>query len=68
VWARRTGRISRVSLSSRDAQINGGTPIWIIPAISATGRVVTFESSDPHVVRRDTNGHRDVFVRIRWGS
>jgi Tol biopolymer transport system component len=56
------GTTRRVSLTDTDRQggLGGGTP-----AISADGRYVAFLSYSGNLVRRDTNGHPDVFVRDR---
>ena len=58
----RTGTTKRVSVSSRGKQANGGSHV---PAISANGRRVAFDSLATNLVRRDTNGRSDVFVRRR---
>lgn len=55
-----SGKVVRVSVSSRGAQGNGGS-YW--PQISGNGQVVAFESDATNLVPRDTNGVRDVFVR-----
>jgi len=57
---RRTGRTSRVSISSNGGQGSGG-----YPAISADGRYVAFVSYSSKLVRGDTNNAADVFVRDR---
>jgi Tol biopolymer transport system component len=59
-----TGRTTRVSVNSRGRQASpksesGG------PAISAGGRYVAFSSNATNLVRGDTNGLPDVFVRDR---
>jgi Tol biopolymer transport system component len=59
---RQTGGTRRVSLGPGDAQILGGENTGE-PAISADGRVVAFASDATDLVRRDTNGAFDVFVR-----
>jgi Tol biopolymer transport system component len=59
---RRTGRTSRVSVSSTGAQANGGS---YNPSISADGRYVAFESAATNLVSADTNGDFDVFIRDR---
>jgi Tol biopolymer transport system component len=53
---------TRVSVSSGEAQANGGSHS---SAISAHGRFVAFESDSANLVRRDTNGRSDVFIRDR---
>jgi Tol biopolymer transport system component len=60
VQDRRTGRVSRVSVSSSEGQGSGG-----YPAISADGRYVAFVSYSAKLVRGDTNGAADIFVRDR---
>jgi TolB protein len=55
-----TGVTSRVSVSSMGAQAAGAS---IDPDISADGRYVAFESEASNLVRGDTNGAFDVFVR-----
>jgi Tol biopolymer transport system component len=51
---------TRVSVSSHEAQGNEGS---FAPAISADGRYVAFDSYASNLVRGDTNGVGDVFVR-----
>jgi len=55
-----SGVTSRVSLSGRGRQANGPS---FMPAISADGRYVAFQSFASNLVRGDTNGLTDVFVR-----
>lgn len=55
-------RTWRVSESSSEGQANGPS---YLPAISADGQVVVFESSASNLVAGDTNGVADVFVRDR---
>ena len=62
VGDRRTGRTTRVSVSSAGRQGNGGS---VEPSISADGRFVAFASDASNLVRGDTNGTTDVFVRDR---
>lgn len=61
----------RVSVSSNGTQGNGpsGTgpvsgwqPTWGVPAISADGRYVAFESEASNLAPNDANGKADVFV------
>lgn len=59
---RRTGRTSRLSVSSRTRQGNGAS---YSADISADGRYVTFESDASNLVPRDTNRTTDIFVRDR---
>ena len=56
------GRTWRVSVSSSEAQANGDS---YLPSISAGGRFVVFASEASNLVRGDTNGVTDVFVRNR---
>jgi Tol biopolymer transport system component len=53
---------TRVSLSSTDAQGDGGSAL---PSISADGRFVAFVSTATNLVPGDSNGVADVFVRDR---
>ena len=55
-----SGVTTRVSVSSRSRQANGPSSM---PAISADGRFVAFQSLASNLVRGDTNGLSDVFVR-----
>ncbi|TMK66906.1 MAG: hypothetical protein E6G53_03640, partial [Actinobacteria bacterium] len=59
---RKTGKTRRVSVDSHGAQGNGAT---FLPAISADGRFVAFDSSASNLVAGDTNAVSDVFVRDR---
>ena len=52
----------RVSVRSNEAQADGNS---LGPAISADGRFVAFDSGATDLVKNDTNGFRDVFVRDR---
>ncbi len=61
---RQTGVTERVSVSSGGTQGNGDSRV---PAISADGRYVAFESDASYLVPGDTNGAWGVFVRDRWG-
>jgi Tol biopolymer transport system component len=57
-----SARTTRVSLNSHGAQSNG----WSLrPAVSAHGRFVAFESEASNLIRRDTNGAYDIFIRDR---
>lgn len=55
-------RTVRVTVSSQGQQANGGS---FDPGISSTGRFVSFSSIASNLVRGDTNGVMDVFVRDR---
>src|SRR5439155_1130669 len=65
---RRTGKTTRVSVSSSGAQAKataypfGGSHAW---AISSDGRYVLFVSDAPNLVAHDTNRAEDIFVRDR---
>jgi Tol biopolymer transport system component len=56
------GRTARVSLNSAEKQGNGGSQT---PSISASGRFVAFTSDATNLVKGDTNGLTDIFVRDR---
>jgi Tol biopolymer transport system component len=59
---RRTGTTERISVSTAGAQGNlSSTGV----TISADGRRLAFASNASTLVRRDTNGHSDVFLRRR---
>ena len=65
---RLTGTTERISVSSSGAQANG--PSGFLngmggPSISADGRYVAFDSQATNLVKGDTNGAIDVFVRDR---
>lgn len=60
---RRTGRTTRVSVSSTGGQANGHSSTV---ALSANGRFVAFFSVADNLVPADTNDPADVFVRDRW--
>jgi Tol biopolymer transport system component len=64
---RRTGRIHRVSITSRGAQSDGSSTGTgsNAPAISADGRFVAFHSDASNLVPRDTNRAFDIFVHDR---
>ena len=65
---RRTGKTTRVSVSSSGAQAKataypfGGSHAW---AISSDGRYVLFVSDAPNLVAHDTNRAKDIFVHDR---
>ncbi|HEX9945300.1 MAG TPA: hypothetical protein VGG03_25095 [Thermoanaerobaculia bacterium] len=68
VHDRRTGTTERVSVDSRGRQgdrDSGFVGVSGNPAISADGRFVAFPSDATNLVRGDTNGTTDVFVRDR---
>jgi Tol biopolymer transport system component len=58
----RGAKTTRVSVSSHEGQANHPSHS---PAISASGRFVVFESGASNLIRRDTNGDTDVFIRDR---
>jgi Tol biopolymer transport system component len=62
VHDRRTGTTERVSVLTGGAQ--GNSFSWV-PAISADGRFVAFDSYASNLVAGDTNGCHDIFVRDR---
>jgi Tol biopolymer transport system component len=57
-----TSRMDRVSLTDEGGEANGSN---YQPSVSADGRYVAFSSSATNLVRDDTNGRDDVFVRDR---
>jgi Tol biopolymer transport system component len=60
------GTTARVSLGPNGVQGNDFSGSYgAIPALSADGRVVAFESEASNLVPGDTNGRQDVFVRDR---
>jgi len=63
VHDRWTGRTKRVSVSPGGAQGNSNS-FSFNTAVSSQGRFATFESDATNLVLGDTNGARDVFVRI----
>lgn len=68
VHDRRTGTTERVSVDSRGRQGDGDSGLVGAagyPAISADGRFVAFPSDATNLIRGDTNGTTDVFVRDR---
>jgi Tol biopolymer transport system component len=63
---RRTGTTARVSLGPNGVQGNDFSGSYgAIPALSANGRFVAFDSSANNLVQDDTNGQADVFVHTR---
>jgi uncharacterized repeat protein (TIGR01451 family) len=65
---RLTGATERASVSSAGAQANGNSGLLNGmggPSISADGRFVAFDSEASNLVKGDTNGAIDVFVRDR---
>lgn len=63
----RTGRVERVSVSSREREQNAAVvaPFAQISDVSRDGRFVAFDSDATNLVRRDRNRDTDVFVRDR---
>jgi Tol biopolymer transport system component len=60
------GQTKRVSVSTTGAQANGPVFPFLprsVPAISADGRFVGFDSTASNLVAGDTNGSDDVFLR-----
>lgn len=62
VHDRQTGQTTRISVASDGVQGNGNS---VVPAISADGRYVAFESIATTLVPGDTNDASDVFVHDR---
>lgn len=61
-----TRKTTRVSVSRHGKQTNGNN---FFPVVSGNGNIVAFQSDSSNLVRNDTNGHEDVFVRnIRKGK
>jgi hypothetical protein len=60
VYDRETRRIRRASVNSREVEANAGSGD---PTISAGGRFVVFDSAATNLVRNDTGGITDVFIR-----
>jgi hypothetical protein len=58
---RSTGKTRRVSISSGGAESNGSSDF---SALSANGDVVTFTSVATNLIGSDSNGVRDIFVRV----
>lgn len=59
VHDRQTGTTERVSVASDGAEANA---ISVSAAISADGKIVSFQSFATTLVPNDTNGHEDVFI------
>jgi Tol biopolymer transport system component len=59
---RKTGSTERVSVDSAGAEVEGSSDL---PAVSANGRFVAFESASEELVDADGNMAIDVFVRDR---
>jgi Tol biopolymer transport system component len=64
VHDRQTGKTTRVNLGPNGRQANSGSDSGA-PAVSAVGRYVAFSSHASNLVRGDTNGTSDIFVRDR---
>jgi WD40 repeat protein len=62
---RRQGTTRRVSVSTRGRQANNSVGYM---SISNSGRFVVFESNATNLVRHDSNGQQDVFVRDRLNN
>jgi Tol biopolymer transport system component len=63
VHDRRTGKATRINVSSTGTQANGSS---FFTSLSANGRYAAFESDASNLVSGDTNDAADVFVRDRW--
>jgi tricorn protease-like protein len=61
VRIRSTGKTRRVSVSSGGAEANNSSDF---SAISANGKVVTYTSVATNLIATDSNGVRDIFVRV----
>jgi Tol biopolymer transport system component len=60
-----TKKTTRVSVSRHGRQTNGNN---FFPVVSGNGNIVAFQSDSSNLVKDDTNGHEDVFVRnVRTG-
>ena len=59
---RKKGVTERVSVDAAGAEVEGGSDL---PAVSANGRFVAFESESVELVAGDGNAATDVFVRDR---
>ena len=57
-----TGAVERLSATTRAIEGNGDS---YLPAISSDGRFVVFVSEATNLVRHDTNGAADVFIKNR---
>lgn len=65
-FATSTAVTERVSVATGGAQANRGSHLaGGAPAVSGDGNIVAFYSDATNLVDGDTNGRRDVFVRIR---
>ena len=62
IFDRKTGKRSRISVSSAEAEASGDS--WNA-SISANGRFVAFGSESDDLVASDNNGQTDVFLRDR---
>jgi Tol biopolymer transport system component len=62
---RRTGRTSRISVSTAGAQARSYS---FQTTMTADGRYVAFTSNAPNLAAGDTNRVNDVFVRDRWAG
>lgn len=60
VYDRETRRIRRASVNTGEVEGNAASGD---PTISAGGRFLVFDSSATNLVKNDTNGVRDVFIR-----
>jgi hypothetical protein len=65
VHDRVTGRTSRASISTTDAQGNDASQA---AGVSDDGRFVAFESEASNLVPGDTNGKKDIFIRDRMAG
>ncbi len=58
-----TGKTTRISVSSSEAQATGGESED--PVIAANGRFVVYTSAASNLVNNDTSGAEDIFIRDR---
>jgi Tol biopolymer transport system component len=67
---RQTGQTQRYSVDSagNQATAGAGIPSSTVPALSADGRTVAFQSSATNLVPDDTNNATDIFARGSGGS
>jgi hypothetical protein len=60
VYARQTGKITRVSVASNGTQGNGYSGNYV--SISGDGQIIAFESDATNLDPDDKNNHKDIFV------
>ena len=62
---RQLGTTERVSVGQGGTEPDGPSAFGQVPAISADGRSVAFQSYATNLVAHDTNGQADIFVHDR---